>query len=118
MLGNLAVAAGSARRASGINIRNKYIDPWYYSLTFSALFIYGLWISVGMLYYHYMNGWDLGTSFFFTLQVGLSVGFCAPVSLFQNEVLFMPLIYMHCRRLREPIEAVYLRYFTSSWAHL
>ena len=51
------------------------------SVSFAFLAISGLfsWLITGVVFYHYYNEWTWATSFYYALEVGFSVGFCAPV---------------------------------------
>lgn len=79
MIGSLSVAAGAGKRSRMAKLKHTLILPWYSNIYAFSIFLYSGWIVVGMVYYRLINGWQWSTSFFFTLQVGFSVGFCAPV---------------------------------------
>jgi hypothetical protein len=48
-------------------------------LTTLVFVVYLAWVVLGVLFYHYYDEWSFPTSFFYALEVGMSVGFCAPV---------------------------------------
>ncbi len=48
------------------------------NIFFVTCFIYGLWILTGILWYQYYNNWTMGTAFYYTMEAGLSIGFCDP----------------------------------------
>ncbi len=53
-----------------------------------ALFVYFVWVWVGILWYMYYNDWTMGTSYFYALEAGLSIGFCNPVEKDDYSKLF------------------------------
>jgi hypothetical protein len=96
------------------------LKSWYSNLPFVAIFLYASWIMLGTVYYYFIDGWTFSTSFFFALQLGLSVGFCAPVSVNQRNIT---LIYITLNddintlvfRLSTMTKVVSSPYFTSCW---
>jgi len=41
-----------------------------------CIYIIALYITTGTIFYHKLNNWPLATSYFYTVDAGLSVGFC------------------------------------------
>lgn len=84
MYGNIAVevhkgvAIGGNKRSILASIE-RTATYWYENLYIVTLVAYGSWILLGTLFYHYVDKWTFATSLFYSLEVGLSVGFCAPV---------------------------------------
>lgn len=83
MIGNIASgAAASSNTETGIgNIvgNTKTWNLFFANLYLVALVLYAVWIFSGLLFYYFVGEWTWATSFFFALQAGLSIGFCAPV---------------------------------------
>jgi hypothetical protein len=48
------------------------------SFTSISIFSYCLWISVGIVFYSYYDDFTNATAFFYTMEAGLSIGFCNP----------------------------------------
>jgi polyferredoxin len=90
MLGSVANAFAASDFGSVTEKTKTTLKSWYYNLPFVAILFYVSWIMLGTLYYYFIDGWTLSTSFFFSLQLGLSVGFCAPVRI--DEILFFKII--------------------------
>ena len=59
-----------------------HIKKTEYSLfktsAFISLSIYIFWILVGTIFYVYYENFSIGTAYFYTLEAGLSIGFCNP----------------------------------------
>ena len=51
-------------------------------------FVYGIWTSVGVIFYSNMDNWTNATSYYFAMGVGLSVGFCKPAESSDNSKVF------------------------------
>lgn len=84
MLANVSSAATAldpsiVRSRSRPALLDSVIIPWYSNLYIIAICLYSIWILAGLLFYYFVNDWGWATSFYFALQGGLSVGFCAPV---------------------------------------
>jgi hypothetical protein len=96
MLGNFAAAAAAPsqdifehnRQGSSSSGITRKLLHWYSNVYVVTLVIYGLWIVSGLLFYYFVDDWTWATSFFFALQGGLSVGFCAPVEHTDSSRLF------------------------------
>lgn len=80
-------------KASGTH--GHKIDPQYsiinslrHNIIFIATSVYILWTWLGILFYKYFNGWSLGTSYFYAMEAGLSIGFCEPTEASDWSKLF------------------------------
>ena len=82
MIGNLATGAAAMTSSRSVLFRGKPWRSWFSNLYLVALLVYGTWIISGLIFYSFVDDWTMATSFFFALQVGLSVGYCAPVRLY------------------------------------
>lgn len=47
-------------------------------ISFVAFFVYFWWLWIGILWYKFYDRFTLATAFFYSLDAGLSVGFCSP----------------------------------------
>ena len=83
MIGNFAQAAVSADDSGSGSWQQKRTrrkkKPLYSNIYIVTLVLYGVWIVSGLLFYYFVDDWTWATAFFFALQGGLSIGFCAPV---------------------------------------
>ena len=57
----------SVQRLSGLN-----------RLIFISIILFFVWIWVGILFYTYYDGFTMATAYFYTIEAGMSVGFCNP----------------------------------------
>ena len=53
-----------------------------------VLTVYFTWIVVGILWYRYFDGFTFATAFFYTVEAGLSIGFCYPSEVTDQSRIF------------------------------
>ncbi len=46
------------------------------SLSTYAIVVYFFWVWIGIAFYMLKNNWDLGTAYYYSVEAGLSVGYC------------------------------------------
>ena len=53
-----------------------------------CIFVYGLWVVVGVIFYTYMDNWTNATAFYYAMEAGLNIGFCKPSESSDNSKVF------------------------------
>lgn len=60
-----------------------------------AAIVYSIWTFLGVLFYAYYNNWTLASALYYTMDAGLSIGFCNPLERDRSKVftIFYVLFY-------------------------
>jgi hypothetical protein len=66
----------------------KYFVACYKNIWLVSLAIYSLWILIGVIYYKFVEDWSYATAYFYTIEAGLSIGFCDPAERADASRLF------------------------------
>lgn len=58
----------------------KYVTnfPWYKNIYLVTATLYICWMIVGTTFYYFYDEWRIATAFYYTLEAGLSIGYCYP----------------------------------------
>jgi hypothetical protein len=66
----------------------KYFVACYKNIWLVSLGMYSLWILIGVIYYKFVENWTYATAYFYTIEAGLSIGFCDPAERTDASRLF------------------------------
>lgn len=119
----------NVRRRYTVNVLNSINDPvsqkktstyhsFYKSASFLVISIYLLWIVIGTLFYSVRNRFTIPTAFFYTMEAGLSVGFCNPSDPDNPSRIFTILLVFTGSSIVSCSIGAYLLILTESKPHL
>jgi hypothetical protein len=70
------------------NIVYKAIDFIIADIYLFSILVYGCWIFCGLVWYKYYSDWTWATAYYYTIEAGLSIGFCYPAEKEDGSKLF------------------------------
>lgn len=87
---NLQITNTDVRKLENNSFKRRPVifDVLAENLFSITLIFYSLWILLGVLFYKYHNSWSFSTAFYFTMEAGLSIGFCEPKEPNNNSKIF------------------------------
>ena len=56
----------------------RFLSLFFKNIWLVSFSLYSLWILLGVFYYKFIEGWNYATSYYYSIEAGLSIGFCYP----------------------------------------